>query len=134
LQAFGADPNWNAEIDWAVEQMSSALPIGNATYCHGLAGQLEVWRMLMPIFRYRTVAVSKAQQLSIALNLLVQHPNDLSLWCSEEPATVTPDLWLGFLGPACGLAMYATDLRYPLLSPTWLRMLSSSNPAGHDNS
>ena len=124
LQAFGDTCKLDAEIDWVVRQLSEALPVGNSTYCHGLAGQLETWRMLKPVARHSKLATGRAEELAVALNLLVQRRNGLRVWCSEEPATVTPDLWLGFLGPASALAMHTIGSCCALLSPAWLQQLS----------
>ncbi len=51
-------------------------------------------------------------------------------WTSDDPAIVTPDLWVGFLGPASALARHAAGLRDALLSPAGLaRIARAALPA-----
>ena len=56
----------------------------------------------------------------------MQRRKGLSAWSSEDPQVFTPDLWLGFLGPASSLAMHTADHRGALLSRTWLQTISAS--------
>jgi hypothetical protein len=48
------------------------------------------------------------------------------LWVSDDPDVITPDLWVGFLGPATALALHASGSPWPLLSAEWLT--TCSNP------
>lgn len=125
LQAFGDYPNLAQEIDWAVDALLEVLPVENSTYCHGLAGQLELWRMLQTIPRHEIFAKQAADKTTAALRLLMQRRKGLSVWSSEDPQVFTPDLWLGFLAPASSLALYAADHSGALLSPAWLQTISA---------
>jgi serine/threonine protein kinase len=126
LQAFGDNLKLANEIDWAVEGLSEVVPVENSTYCHGLAGQLELWRMLRTIPRHENFAKRASDRTAAALRLLMQRRKGLSVWSSEDPQVFTPDLWLGFLGPAASLAMYTADHYGALLSRTWLQTISAS--------
>ena len=120
LQGLGDDPVLRDEIDWAVECLSNAPAIGTPTYCHGLAGQLELWRMLGEIPRFEALAIVQAGKVANALRILSQEMDGHCVWVSDNPDIVTPDLWVGFLGPATALAMYAAQSQSALLSPKWL--------------
>ncbi len=126
LQAFGDNPRLANEIDWAVDGLSEIIPVENSTYCHGLAGQLELWRMLRTIPRHENFAKRASDRTASALRLLMQRRKGLSVWSSEDPQVFTPDLWLGFLGPASSLALYTADHHGALLSQAWLQTISAS--------
>jgi hypothetical protein len=120
VQAFGDDERLRRQIDWAVDVLDRT-PVGaTPTYCHGLAGRLELWRMLAGIPRFTPLAVAQASRTARALRHL-HHKRDGSVaWCSDDPAITTPDLWIGFLGPATAMALHAAGARPALLSPAWL--------------
>ncbi len=128
LQAFGESSTLQTEIDWAARIFAEATanPIDNPTYCHGLSGNLELWRMLATLPRYRKLATRRAAGIAATLRLLCQRLRKCTVWCSEEPKVITPDLWIGFLAPATALALYAVDCYSPLLSASWLRNCSSA--------
>jgi lantibiotic modifying enzyme len=134
LLGFGDDPKLQREIDWAVDILTSApsVSVDSPTYCHGLAGHLELWRMLSAVPRYRNLALKRARLAASALRLLFQRSNGRSMWSSEEPKIVTPDLWIGFLGPATALALYAIDSEVALLSGAWLKSCTFEN--NHESS
>ncbi len=120
LQGLGDDPALREEIDWGVECLSNAPAVGTPTYCHGLAGQLELWRMLGEIPRFEALASMQARKVASALRILSQDMDGHCVWVSDNPDIVTPDLWVGFLGPATDLALYAAQIQSSLLSPKWL--------------
>ena len=123
LQAFGRDRRVAREFKWAYERYEFATkqPLDNTTYCHGLSGQLELWRMLMAFPRYRSLAHTRTLDIIAAIRLLSQRVGGHSVWCSEEPKVITPDLWVGYLGPATALALHSIGSRDALLSSSWLR-------------
>jgi lantibiotic modifying enzyme len=127
LQAFGDDPRLCDEIDWAVRSLSGLPPVGDVTYCHGLSGLIELWRMLRSVDRHRALATSRVPLLTDALLILRQRRNGLTVWCSEDPSVITPDLWVGFLGPATAIALSLADCPHPLLSSSWLRTLARAD-------
>ena len=112
-QAFGGTSLLRDERAWARELVSTNRPsLADPTMCHGTAGSLETYRLLGLTERvHETVEV---------LRVLRQPTVYGETWGSENPATVTPDLWVGLLGPAAQLAMVAAGVSYPLLSPAWL--------------
>jgi serine/threonine protein kinase len=124
LQAFGDHAKLEHEIDWAVEGLSAVIPADNSTYCHGLAGQLELWRVLRTIPRHENFAQRACDRTAAALRLIMQRRRGLSVWSSEDPQVFTPDLWLGFLGPASSLALYTAGHNGALLSRAWLQAVS----------
>jgi hypothetical protein len=111
-------------MDWAFDCLTRSIRIENPTLCHGLAGQLETLRMAAQIERYRERAErSMATACGLLENLrFVGSAGDV--WGSEAPTTVTPDLWVGFLGPAAATAMTAVRCGEALLSAGWLARCS----------
>ena len=133
LNGLGDDPTLRDEIDWAVEVLSDATSVGTPTYCHGLAGQLELWHMLESVPRFRDLAQARAGKVARALRAMHVKVDGNCVWPSDDPDIVTPDLWIGFMGPATALAMHAAGVRHPLLSPAWLRAcarFSTFSPPG----
>lgn len=120
LQGLGDDPELADATDWAVACLSEAPTVGTATYCHGVAGQLELWCMLQRVPRYRMLANARANKAARALQILQQEVGGHGIWVSDDPDVITPDLWIGFLGPATALAMHAAGSRSALLSKEWL--------------
>lgn len=129
LQSFGDRAELGEPIEWAVQCLAGASLVGDVTYCHGVSGQLEVWRMLRRVERYRVQARTRVELLTDVLLTLRQRKNGLSVWCSEDPSVVTPDLWLGFLAPATALALDLADCNHSLLSSSWLRAVAGCDPA-----
>jgi class IV lanthipeptide synthase len=124
LIAMGDNPELRGEIDWAVGALREAASIATPTYCHGLAGHLELWRMLQDVARHRDLAVARAGKVVRALRILHHKIDGRCAWISDDPAVTTPDLWIGFLGPATALALHAAGIRAPLLSGSWLSQCS----------
>ncbi|OSI26668.1 lanthionine synthetase LanC family protein [Bradyrhizobium canariense] len=112
------------ELDWAVKLFKGYRTIDNASYCHGLAGQLELCRMLSSIDRHRAFAHEKAAEVASVLRLMSFRVDGLTVWPSDIPSIVTPDLWIGFLGPASALALYDAGKDAALLSSEWLTRCS----------
>lgn len=125
LQSFGDDPRLRTEIDWAVDCVRAAPAAGTPTYCHGLAGQLELWRMVRSIPRHRDLADARAERVARALRIVHHKQDARCTWISDDPAVTTPDLWIGFLGPASALAMHVAGTDLPLLSGAWLAHCAS---------
>jgi len=123
LQGLGDDPDLREEIDWAVGVVRDSPAAATPTYCHGLAGRLELWRMVAAMPRFREMALGQAAKTVRALRLLHHKVDGLVAWCSDDPEITTPDLWIGFLGPASALAMHAAGVEAPLLSRAWLSSL-----------
>jgi serine/threonine protein kinase len=124
LYTFGDEPKLSAPIDWAVGAFNEANLVDTPAFCHGLAGQLELCRMLKGIPRYSILANRRAEQVAAALRLLQQRRDGLTIWSSEDPDVFTPDLWVGFLGPAASLAMSLVPGSEPLFAGNWLRRCS----------
>ena len=124
LQAFPCIDGLEAEARWCVESLARVPPIGTPTCCHGLAGQLELWCMVTTLPAHRALAQSRTASLVRALRLLWK-PGGHSPWASDHPSLTTPDLWIGFLGPASALALHAREASAPLLSLESLRWLAA---------
>jgi serine/threonine protein kinase len=126
IHAFGDSASLREPIDWAVDAFRNADPVPNPTYCHGLAGQLELWRMLCRIDQYERIAAEGAAFSADVIEQLGFRRNQNWLWPADDPGVVTPDLWLGFLGPASSLALYHTGLSNALLSSEWLGIVCNA--------
>jgi hypothetical protein len=120
LQAFGDHRDLREEINWAVAILGNSMAVGTPTYCHGLAGQLEIWRMISAIPRYKELALARAGKTVRALRLMHSKVTQEITWRSDDPAVITPDLWIGFLAPATSIAMHVAGCKSALLSGQWL--------------
>ena len=129
VQAFGDSPALRDEIDWAVGVIRNSMTVGTPTYCHGLAGRLELWNMLAGIPRHRELAIAQAGKTVRALRLVHHRVHGKASWCSDDPEVSTPDLWVGFLGPASALALHVAQMRDPLLSGRWLSVCATTPKA-----
>ncbi len=129
LQGVGDHPALREVIDWSVEQLAGHGAIGTPTYCHGLAGQLELWQMLAALPRFRELANRQADRAAAALRAVHHKVEGRCVWISDDPDVTTPDLWVGFLGPATSLALYAAGVQQPLLSGSWLRACGLRGPS-----
>jgi hypothetical protein len=125
LQSFGDRPELRHAIDWAVQSLLTAPPIADTTYCHGVSGQLETWRTLHSIDRYRAVAAERVALLTAVLLTLRQRRNGLTVWSSEDPTVTTPDLWVGFLAPATAIAVSLSGFDAAVISSSWLRLVAT---------
>jgi len=128
LSALGDDEQLKPAIDWCVERCSSTKSIGSPVYCHGMAGELELWRLIEKHPRLYRGASERSRRAANALRLQLQRNDGSSMWASEDPKRFTPDLWVGFLGPATALALYSQNKPVPLLSGAWLTSCASDRP------
>lgn len=129
LAAFGDHASLAGEIDWAVQILAAGASVGTPTYCHGLAGHLEIWRMLGSVTCHRSLAERQAAKTAQALRILQTQIGREVAWISDDPAVITPDLWIGFLGPASALALYAAGERRALLSSGVLTSMCNALPS-----
>jgi hypothetical protein len=125
LLALGDDRRLGPAIDWCLEKCAAAKSSGNPVYCHGMAGELELWRLIGKYPRLAGGAASRADRAASGLRFQLRREGGLSVWGAEDPEIITPDLWVGFLGPATALALYARGVSDPLLSGDWLRSCAS---------
>jgi serine/threonine protein kinase len=130
LQSFGDHPKLQTEIDWAVAVLRNSMTAGTSTYCHGLAGRLELWRMLRGFPRFQDLAAAQAGKTAQALRLLHHKREEKACWRSDDPLITTPDLWIGFLGPATALALHAENSNLPLCSGAWLAACANATSDG----
>jgi hypothetical protein len=121
-----ADPRPQAR-EWAAEAFARSAPlVDNPTYCHGLAGMLETWRMLSSVPKAGDLARRRTYEAVAVLRTLHRHDGGGTIWSSEASAVVCPDLWVGFLGPATALAMTAGGIADAVLSERWLERCAST--------
>jgi hypothetical protein len=116
LHAFGDHPSLQAPIDWALRVLSDTPLLADPGYCHGMAGQLDVWSVLA---RYPRLADIGGRRAALAAQLLEQLGFRLDngwAWPADEPYQVRPALWTGTLGPACALALFQRGQRDTLFS------------------
>jgi tRNA A-37 threonylcarbamoyl transferase component Bud32 len=121
LAGPGADCGLAEEIDWAVASLAELPAIATPTYCHGLAGQLELWQMISAMERHRRLAADKIGRLAASLDFMRIGKGGRDVWISDDPSIVTPDLWVGFMGPAAALALAVQDEKRTLLDGGLLR-------------
>jgi len=127
LLAFGDSRQLAPAIDWSLERCAQTKSLGTPVYCHGVAGELELWRMVGRYPRLRSGAARRAQRATSVLRLELRRERGHCVWGSEDPEVLRPDLWVGFLGPASALALYAQRSSDALLSASWLRRCATPN-------
>jgi len=131
LQAFPSDAGLSSAIRWATHAIGlvhrdADLP----TMCHGLAGMLEVSAMARAwATRHGSkleISIGNDRCNTIAFNLrcIQQRFGQAAVWSSEEPTEVTPDLWVGFLGPVVALHRYSRGEGDSMLSSSALLRLA----------
>jgi hypothetical protein len=104
--------------------LEESILASNSTYCHGVSGLLELWRMLSNDPALIQRAEEQCGRCVDALRRIHIKRGGRIMWHSEEPSVTTPDLWIGFLGPASALSLYLSGSRSPLLSERWLRQVT----------
>jgi Lanthionine synthetase C-like protein/Protein kinase domain len=109
-------------IDWCVREIVANIGLNNPTYCHGLAGVLETFRLLHAVSprhqrQAALVQVRVAKQLWLQRQITRQ---DEWVWGAEEPTIITPDLMVGSLAPATALALWQKQETFPVISAPWL--------------
>ncbi len=75
------------------------------------------------ISNYKIQPQTVCQRLCATLRLLHKTKNGLSVWSSEDPSVITPDLWVGFLGPATALLLHVNKCQTLLLSSETLTQI-----------
>jgi hypothetical protein len=126
LLAAGDHPRLAPAIDWSLERCAAANWSGSPVYCHGTAGELELWRLIGKYPRLARGAAARADRAARGLRFQLRREGGLCIWGAEDPKIVTPDLWVGFLGPATALALHALRASEPLLTGAWLRSCAST--------
>lgn len=124
LAGPGARAELEAEVDRAVASLAPLPAIATPTYCHGLAGQLELWQMISGIERHAGLAAHKVGQLAASLDFMRQDAGGGGVWISDDPSIVTPDLWVGFMGPAAALSLALEGQVRPILDGGLLREIA----------
>ncbi len=89
LNGPGDVPGLRDEIDWAVDVLADAMSAGTPTYCHGLAGQLELWHMLEAVPRFNALAQARAGKVARALRAMHVKVDGRCVWPSDDPDVVT---------------------------------------------
>jgi hypothetical protein len=128
MLAFGDHTRLTRAIDWSLEQCAHSLHLGSPVIWHGVAGELELWRLISAYPRLASGAKSRANRAASILRLQLRRERGLTLWGSENPQLTRPDLWVGFLGPAVEIALYARQATAPILSAAWLQSCASQFP------
>ncbi|WEK36078.1 MAG: hypothetical protein P0Y53_01070 [Candidatus Pseudobacter hemicellulosilyticus] len=122
LSIFQQDEFDPQMMDWAVQKLLQAGPVKDPTYCHGLSGQLELWRMAGRYTRYQELAERETGRIEQVLCALRSKEKGGLCWHSEDPAIITPDLWIGFLAPSTALALSTMPGNHDsILSLNWLK-------------
>jgi hypothetical protein len=106
LHAFGDHPTLRSPIDWALRALLDTPLLASPGYCHGMAGQLDVWSVLA---RYPRLADIAGRRAALAAQLLEQlgcRVDNGWAWPADEPDQIRPAFWTGTLGPPCALALF----------------------------
>lgn len=106
LQACGDHPSLRAPIDWAVRALAKVPLLANPGYCHGMAGQLDLWSMLARCPRLAEIAKPRAALAAQLTEQLGFRADNAWAWSAGELDEICPDLWTGMLGPACALSLF----------------------------
>ena len=114
-------------LQWGLEEVCQSTSLGNATYCHGLAGELEFWRLLQGSSEHSQLAENQMYATIRKLRILSYRKQNMITWMSDIQGSFTPDLWVGFLGPATSLAMCLAGRKESILSLAWIRECIGGN-------
>jgi hypothetical protein len=76
--------------------------------------------MLETVPRFQTFAHDRARKVARALRITHVKVGTRCAWLSDDREVITPDLWIGFLGPASALAKHSAGVVDALLSASWL--------------
>jgi len=106
LHAFGDQSSLRAPIDWAMRALLDTPLLADPGYCHGMAGQLDMWSLLAQYPRLADIAGRRAALAAQLLEQLGVRADDGWAWPADEPDQTRPALWSGTLGPACALALF----------------------------
>ncbi len=106
LQAFGDHRPLRSPIDWALQALMNIPLVDNASYCHGMAGQLDLWSMLARYERFSKIAPHRAALSARLMEQIGFRIKNSWGWPLDESGQIEPDLWTGMLGPACALALF----------------------------
>ena len=126
LHAFGDRPSLRAPIDWALRALMDTPLLANPGYCHGMAGQLDVWSLLAQYPRLADIARHRAPLAAQLLEQLGVRVDNAWAWPADEPDQRRPALWSGTLGPACALALFQRGERDTLFSSQTLARIFAS--------
>jgi hypothetical protein len=99
LRAFGDHPSLRAPIDWALRALSDTPLLATPGYCHGMAGQLDVWSLLAEYPRLADIAGRRAALAAQLLEQLGFRIDNGWVWPADGPDQIRPALWTGTLGP-----------------------------------
>src|SRR3984885_2964965 len=126
LHAFGDHPSLRTPIDWGLRALVETPLLANPGYCHGMAGQLDVWNLLAPYPRLADIARRRAALAAQLLEQLGFRVDNGWAWPADEPDQIRPALWSGTLGPACALALFQRGERDTLFSSQTLARIFAS--------
>jgi hypothetical protein len=106
MHAFGDHASLKAAIDWAFRGFERHTLVGEPGYCHGMAGQVDLWSLLQRYPRFSAIAKPRAQLAARLLEQLGFRSHQSWTWATGELGGLRPGLWTGGLGAACALALF----------------------------
>jgi hypothetical protein len=127
LQAVEVAPSLRNVVELVATNFLSSGVARNLSYCHGIAGQLEIARMLChqaPSLKARAVT----ERFVDCLLASGFRQGNIWTWYSDVPGRSSADVWLGCLGPAASLALYDNGSPWALLSPEALGGICMRQP------
>jgi serine/threonine protein kinase len=122
-------PYFTEEIEWCVNILKDASIINNPSLCHGLAGQLELWKMLSKIKEYKKISNSQIVEILHVLKIMHVKKKRAIIWTADEPTVISPDLWVGFLGVLSSASHLMSGNTSSFLSEKWLKKCSYNSLA-----
>jgi tRNA A-37 threonylcarbamoyl transferase component Bud32 len=96
----------------------------NPTYCHGLAAQLDVARLLCRSPIDLVSAHEFRRRVRAHLANTAVHVNQGIAWNSDRLGHIYPDLWFGFLGTFCALLVDSETNFLSILDPNLMSMVA----------
>jgi serine/threonine protein kinase len=113
LQGFPDRDELGEPIKWAIQSLHRTTPIIDlAPMCHGLAGTLDTWNLIAGWSSFvgdkkiESRANNIRDRLVHSLRCVAQEYRGGLVWGSEDATEITPDLWVGFLGPTVTVSNY----------------------------
>jgi len=123
LQSFPDDELLAEPRRWALQAFRKSTPLLDLVpMCHGLSGILDTWQLVADWAQARrdraldVVAKRECAQVVNSLRYLEQEYCGGMVWSAEDPAEITPDLWVGFMGPVATISQYAAGRTGAILS------------------
>lgn len=116
------------ELEWAASLLLEQRALGDPGICHGLSGQLELFKSLRRIPAFKEKAELRLKEVLNLLRITSIRHKGFNTWYSDEAGTVSPDLWVGFMGTHTVISTWLEGSEHSILSDKWiLKTLNHKN-------